>query len=130
MNTDKNDGLDESLNELTKKIIGCSYAVSNELGVGFLEKVYENALVHELGKAGIVAEQQKEILVRYDSVIVGHYTPDVLVDGKVIVELKAIKGCDDIHSAKCINYLKATGMPVCLLINFGQPRVQVKRFVL
>lgn len=116
------------LNLLTEKIIGCAYKVSNELGCGFLEKVYENALAHELRKAGLSTEQQKPIIVRYDGVVVGEYVADLVVEGCVLIELKACKSLDDIHSAQCLNYLKATNFPICLLINFGRPKVEIKRF--
>jgi GxxExxY protein len=119
----------ETLNEITKRIIGCAYAVSNGLGAGFLEKVYENALAHELRKAGLCSEQQKPIKVRYDGIIVGDYLADIVVEESVVVELKAVKTFDDVHFAQCINYLKATGMKICLLINFGQPRIELKRFM-
>jgi GxxExxY protein len=116
------------LNLLTEKIIGCAYKVSNELGCGFLEKAYETALAHELRKAGLSTEQQKPIIVRYDGVVVGEYVADLVVEGCVLIELKACKSLDDIHSAQCLNYLKATNFPVCLLINFGRPKVEIKRF--
>jgi GxxExxY protein len=115
--------------ELTEKIIGCVYAVANALGNGFLEKVYENALAHELRKEGLHVEQQRAIPVYYDQVVVGEYLMDLLVEGSVLVELKAIKGIEDIHKAQCIHYLKATGLMLCLLINFGTPKVQIKRIV-
>jgi len=130
MNTDEHGCSDDgALNELTGKIIGCAFAVGNGLGAGFLEKVYENALAHELKKAGLAAEQQREIEVRYDKVVVGHYVADLMVNDSVIVEIKAVKAFDEIHYAQCLNYLKATGMRICLLINFGSPKVQVKRFI-
>ena len=118
------------LDQMTEKIIGCAYAVSNTLGSGFLEKVYENALAHELRKTGLTVAQQHDILVRYDGVVVGEFTADLLVEERVLVELKAAKALDDIHAAQCLNYLKATGLHVCLLLNFGKPRVEVKRIVL
>ncbi len=99
----------------------------NKLGCGFLEKVYENALAHELRKAGLSVAQQYRIKVRYDDIIVGEYTADLLVDGAVVVELKAVKALDSIHTAQCINYLKASGLQLCLLLNFGKPRVEVHR---
>lgn len=115
--------------EITEKIIGCSYTVANELGHGFLEKVYENALAHEVRKAGLAVGQQYPIPVIYDGVVVGDYTADLLVANEVLVELKAIKNIDDIHVAQCLNYLKATGCIICLLINFGNPRVEIKRII-
>jgi GxxExxY protein len=117
------------LNSITERIIGCAYTVSNSLGCGFLEKVYENALAHELRKAGLIVAQQQPIKVVYDDVVVGEYIADLLIEGTVLVELKAIKGLDEIHMAQCLNYLKATGLHLCLLINFGKPRVEIKRIV-
>jgi GxxExxY protein len=119
---------EKRLNEITEKIIGCAYRVANELGCGFYEKVYENALVHELRKIGLAVEQQKGLTVRYDGVVVGEYVADLIVEGSVVVELKAIRALDEVHAAQCINCLAATGLPICLLINFST-RVQVKRFV-
>jgi len=119
----------ERLNELSRRVIGCAFAVANALGCGYLEKVYENALAHELRKAGLKAEQQQPISVRYDGVVVGDYVADLLVAGSVIVELKAAKALDDVHLAQCLNYLKATGLPLWLLLNFGSPRLEIKRVV-
>jgi GxxExxY protein len=115
--------------EISRKIIGCAYTVSNELGSGFLEKVYENALAHDLRKAGLVARQQHGINVMYDGVVVGEYSADILVNDSVIIELKTVKGLDDIHVAQCLNYLRGTGLNLCLLLNFATPRVQVRRVV-
>lgn len=119
----------DRLNELTESIIGAAYAVSNELGCGFLEKVYENAMAHELRKRSLAVEQQKPLLVYYDGVVVGEYLTDLLVEGAVILELKVVQAFDDVHLAQCLNYLKATGLKVCLLINFGKPRIEIKRIV-
>ena len=115
-------------NQITELIIGCVYRVANEMGCGFLEKVYENALAHELRKAGLSVEQQKPIIIRYDGVVVGDYVADLVVEGVVLLELKACKAFDEIHEAQCLNYLKATGLPICLLVNFGRPKVEIKRF--
>jgi|HubBroStandDraft_1064217.scaffolds.fasta_scaffold09285_6 GxxExxY protein len=117
------------LDEITERVIGCAYTVGNTLGSGFLEKVYENALAHELRKAGYTVQQQWSIQVLYGDVVVGEYVADILVERSVLLELKAMKGLDDIHMAQCLNYLKATGLQVCLRINFGGRRVQVKRIV-
>ena len=103
--------------------------ISNTLGAGFLEKVYENALVHELRRSGLRVEQQRPLAVTYDGVIVGEYAADVIVEGSVILELKAVRVVDQVHVAQCLNYLKATGMRLCLLLNFGSPRLQVKRII-
>jgi len=118
-----------SLNEISEKIIGCAFAVSNGLGCGFLEKVYENALAHELRKAGLTVEQQRSIEVRYDGIVVGSYCADLLVQEAVVVELKAVKALDDIPAAQGLNYLRATGLKICLLLNFGSPKLEVKRLV-
>ena len=118
------------LDRITKKIIGCVYRVSNTLGCGFLEKVYENALVIELRHAGLHLEQQHPMKVFYNNSPVGEFAVDLLVGSCVIVELKAAKTLDEVHSAQCLNYLKAAGLKVCLLINFGRPRVHIKRIVL
>jgi len=114
---------------LTEKIIGCAFEVGNVLGNGFLEKIYENALAHELRKKGLKVEQQQAIPVYYDQIAVGEYVADLLVEESIIVELKAVKNIEDIHRAQCIHYLKATGLKLCLLINFGTPKVQIKRIV-
>jgi GxxExxY protein len=118
---------DESrFNHLTETIIGCAYKVANTLGCGFLEKCYENALAYELAKAGLRVQQQVELNVWYEEIVVGVYIADLVVNDTILVELKAIEHLDDIHSAQGINYLAATGLPLCLLINFGR-RVEVKR---
>jgi len=117
------------LDKLTRQIIGCIYRVANELGTGFLEKVYENALAHELRKSGLKVSQQHPIQVRYDSVVVGEFTADLLVEAAVLIELKVAKALDDVHAAQCLNYLQATGMHVCLLVNFGKPKTEIKRIV-
>ena len=119
----------KAVNEITESIIGCAFRVANTLGCGFLEKVYENAMSHELTKCGMVVRQQAPLTVHYDDTIVGHYTADLLVDDQVIVELKAVKALDEVHLAQCLNYLKATDLPVCLLVNFGRPKIQIKRLV-
>lgn len=126
MNTDERR---EELDKITEKIIGCAYTVASCLGSGFLEKVYENALAHEIRKSGLIVSQQHSIQVQYDSVIVGDYVADLLVEQCILVELKAVKSLDNIHQAQCMNYLKATGYTVCLLINFGSPKLEVKRIV-
>ncbi|MGH8711517.1 MAG: GxxExxY protein [Burkholderiales bacterium] len=117
------------INRITEKIIGCVHRVSNTLGSGFLEKVYENALAIELRESGLNVEQQHAIKVFYNHALVGDFAADLLVENCVIVELKAAKTLDDVHSAQCLNYLKATGLKVCLLVNFGRPRADIKRIV-
>src|SRR6185369_1514523 len=115
--------------QLSEKIIGCAYTVANTLGAGFLEKVYENAFAHELRKQGLEVAQQSGITVYYDGIVAGEYIADLLVGNEVLVELKAVKALDNVHMAQCLNYLKATGLQVCLLINFGTPHIEVKRIV-
>lgn len=117
------------LNRLSEQVIGCAYAVGNTLGYGFLEKVYENAIAHELVKRGLDVSRQQPIKVYYDGVDVGDYFADLVVDDEIIIELKAVKNIDNIHLAQCLNYLKATKKKLGLLINFGHYRVEVKRVV-
>jgi len=114
--------------ELTEQIIGAAYRAHNVLGYGFMEKVYENALVIELRKLGVDVSQQWPVTVLYDGQVVGDYMADVLVDGKVVVEVKAASGLEPAHEVQLVNYLKATGIEVGLLINFGR-KVEVKRRV-
>ena len=125
MDTDRS-----ALNALTERIIGCAYRVGNALGSGFVEKVYENALAIELQKEGLEARQQASIQVRYQGELVGDFAADLLVENQVIVELKAVKALDEVHVAQCLNYLKASGLRLCLLLNFGKPKVEIKRVVL
>jgi GxxExxY protein len=117
----------DELNGISQRIIGCAFVVSNTLGAGFLEKVYENALALDLRSAGLVIAQQYSVAVTYRDVIVGNYTVDLLVEHLVMVELKAVSALDASHRAQCLNYLAATGLPLCLLINFGRPRIEIKR---
>ena len=123
------DLLNEQLNSITEKIIGCAFQVSNKLGVGFLEKVYENALIHEIKNTGLTVEIQVPLKIHYDGVIVGDYVADLLVEKCILVELKTAGNLEKIHMAQCINYLKATGLKICLLLNFGTPKVQIKRII-
>jgi GxxExxY protein len=114
---------------LTARIIGCAMKVHRELGAGFIEKVYERALVHELRKAGLFVEQQVPFQILYDNINVGNYRPDTVVERKVILELKALSANIHPFIAICCNYLKASKLPVCLLINFGKPSLEWKRVV-
>jgi GxxExxY protein len=112
--------------ELSEKIIGAFYKVYNTLGHGFLEKVYENAMLIELRKSGLQAETQKNIKVYYGVEEIGNYFADILVEGKVIVELKAEKNLCKEHEAQLTNYLRATEVEAGLLFNFGK-EAQFKR---
>jgi len=127
MNTDKHRW---ETNQITEVVIGGTYQVANTMGSGFLEKVYENALALEIRKSGLLVVQQHPIQVKYEGVVVGDFIADLLVRDEILVELKAVKSLDEIHLAQCLNYLKATGLHVCLLINFGNPKVEIKRVVL
>ncbi len=118
---------ENSLNKLSEKVIGCAFSVSNILGAGFLEKVYENALAYELRKANLKVEQQKPINVFYDGVIVGEYIADLLIEDCLLIELKTVEKFNESHFAQSLNYLKATKLPLCLLLNFGNPKVEIKR---
>jgi GxxExxY protein len=119
----------ESLNELATKVIGAVYEVSNILGVGFLEAVYERALVKELRLRGISARRQVPVRVKYKDEIVGKYRADILVEGRLIIEVKCAEGFANEHMAQCINYLKATDLNLCLIVNFKKPKAVWKRIV-
>ena len=124
MNTDR-----DKLDGLCEIIIGRAFRVSSTLGCGFLEKVYENALAYELRKSGVAVEQQREVTVHYEGVVVGKYAPDLVIENAMLVELKAARALDQIHRAQCMNYLKAAGLWLCLLINFGNPSLEIRRVV-
>lgn len=115
--------------ELTYKIVGCAMEVHSVLGFGFLEKVYENALMVELRNANIPAVQQQAVKVQYKGEIVGDYIADIVVDNKIILELKSARAICDEHVAQMLNYLKATGFELGLLINFGEHKLEYKRLV-
>ena len=118
------------INQLTYKINGAVYEVYRILGPGFLEKVYENALMVELKARNLKAENQVPINVEYKSTIVGDYYADIVVENKVIIELKAIEKLQKIHEAQILNYLKATNFEIGLLVNFTHPKAQIKRYIL
>ena len=119
----------DRVNDLSGRVIGCAFTVLNTLGAGFLEKVYENAMAHELRSAGLGVVQQCGVKVHYYDVLVGEYFADLLVEDVLLVELKTVKALDDAHRMQCTNYLKATGLHLCLLLNFGKSRLEVKRVV-
>ena len=110
--------------DLTHAIIGAAREVHRVLGAGFLESVYENAFVHELALRGIAFERQKELTVCYKNATIGQFRTDVLIDGKVVVELKAIKLLTEIEEAQLLNYLKGTGYRVGLVFNFGSKSLE------
>lgn len=118
------------INNVTYAINGAAFEVNRILGSGFLEKVYENALLIELKARGLNAESQVPVKVFYKKKVVGEYIIDILVEKKVIVELKTAEKFDNVHEAQLLNYLKASGIQVGLLINFKHPKVEIKRMVL
>ena len=118
------------INDLTYKINGAIFEVSKELGPGFLEKVYENALLIELNAADLEAKSQVPLRVSYKGQSVGEYVADIVVDGKVLIELKTVSSLKRIHEAQVLNYLKATGLKVGLLVNFKAKKADIKRLVL
>lgn len=117
------------MNLLARRIIGCSFEVAKNLKYGYLEKVYENAMAYELKKIGIKAQQQYPIQVHYKEIVAGEYIVDLLVEEKILVELKTTSGIDNAHIAQCLNYLTATDLRLGLLINFGESKVEFKRLV-
>jgi len=120
----------EDIDQLTYKINGAIFEVNRVLGGGFLEKVYENALVLELRNQGLKAEVQAPISVLYKGELVGEYLADILVEDKVILELKAVDQLQKVYEAQLLNYLKATRIKVGLLVNFKHPKADIKRFIL
>ena len=115
--------------ELTEEIIGCAYRVYNKMGFGFLESVYEKCLLIELLKSGLSAESQKPITAFYENEIVGEFVADIIVNDRIILELKSVKQIVKAHEVQLVNYLAATGKPVGLIINFGERKVEIKRKV-
>ena len=124
------DGQDKGLKheELTRTVIGCAIEVINELGTGFLESVYEKALLLALRQKSLSATAQHPVKVMFRNECVGDFYVDIFVEAKVILELKAVKAIAPEHQAQIINYLNATGIEVGLLINFGNPKLEYKRF--
>ena len=131
MDTDFNNGDSEIIyfhKNLTEKIIGACIEVSNELGAGFWESVYEKALLIALGEKGLTVKEQAAIEVRFRNQITGVLYADFLVENKVIIELKAVSSFKPEHEAQLINYLKASGKQIGLLVNFGKSKLEWKRF--
>ena len=114
--------------DLSYKIVGLAMKVHSKLGYGFLEKVYENAMMVLLRREGIHAKQQAPITVYFDGEVVGDYYADILVEDNIILELKAIERITDAHRAQTLNYLKATGLHLAILLNFGKERLKYERF--
>jgi GxxExxY protein len=128
MNKDSKLNLTE-VNEITEKVIGCPFKVSNTLGGRISGKGLRKCGRIEIARSGLNVRQQIPIDVKYDGVIVGQFLADLLVADPVIVEFKAIRLLEDVHTAQCLNYLCATGLPICLLINFFRPKLEIKRLV-
>ena len=112
---------------LTEKVLAAIFEVSNTIGAGFLEKVYQHALLQELKLRGIQAIAEAPFTVRYKGILVGQYYADILVEDALLVELKCVESLRNEHLATCLNYLKASGLPTCLLVNFQRPKVEWKR---
>jgi GxxExxY protein len=125
MNTDEHG----YLNSLSEKVLGAVFEVSNTLGAGFLEKVYERALLFELRSRGMRASGQTSLAVSYKGQTVGEYFADILVEDVLVIELKCVDRLANEHMAQCLNYLRASGRPICLLINFQKPKVEWKRVI-
>ncbi|WP_205119356.1 GxxExxY protein [Paramagnetospirillum kuznetsovii] len=115
---------------LTHRILAAAFEVSNSLGHGFLEVVYQKALVHELILAGMTVDREKVFKVIYKGADIGTYIADMVVDEQVVVELKSVEALNPAHTAQCLNYLRASGLKTGLLLNFGKPRIEYKRLVL
>ncbi len=116
--------------DLAYQVIGLAMEVHSGLGYGFLEKVYENALMVLFRREGIQAKQQSPINVFFEGQIVGDYFSDILVEDKIIVELKSVEKIIDVHKAQALNYLRATGLRLAILLNFGKERLEYERLVL
>jgi GxxExxY protein len=125
MNADERGYLDT----LTERVLGAIFEVSNTLGAGFLEKVYQRALLHELHLRGIRATAEVSVQVIYKGHSMGEYFADILVEDELVIELKCAERFSSEHTAQCLNYLRASGRTVCLLVNFQKPKVERKRIV-
>jgi GxxExxY protein len=138
MNTDKGFDLQRPKTEthvvypeqiLTGKILECAFNVHNALGAGFLERVYSNALAIEMRTANLACVRHAPLEIKYKGAVVGDYTADMVVESRALLELKACASLDPSHSAQIMNYLRASGIKVGLLLNFGRPRLEYRRFV-
>jgi GxxExxY protein len=116
------------LDELTEQVLGACFEVSNELGAGFLESVYEKALLIALSDMGLTARSQLPLQVQFRQQVVGTFFADIVVEEQVLVELKAVKNLAAEHVAQVLNYLRGTDLPVGLLVNFGTPKLEIRRF--
>jgi GxxExxY protein len=121
---------EHELDQLVTETVGAAYEVANVLGCGFLEKVYHRALVNELTLRRLPVRSEAQFPVHYKGQHVGDYVADIVVDGRLVVELKCAEKLSNEHMAQCINYLKASGIKLALLINFQHPKVEWKRIIL
>src|SRR5688572_12721320 len=119
----------DELNSLSEQVLGAVFEVANTLGAGFLEKVYERALLQEFALRGIRATPQTSFSVTYKGRIVGEYFADILVEEALVIELKCVDRLASEHTAQCLNYLRASGRKLCLLVNFQKPKVEWKRAI-
>ena len=117
----------ENLNELSGLVLGCAITVTKKLAPGYLEKVYENALFHELGKTDLRVARQVHLNVYYDGIVVGEFIANIVVHNTIILELKAAAAISDDHFAQALNYLTTTNYQLCLILNFGTPKLGIKR---
>ncbi len=117
------------LNSLRDKVLAAVFEVSNTLGAGFLEKVYQRALLKELRLRGIQATAEASFAINYKGHSVGEYFADILVEDELVVELKCVERLANEHTAQCLNYLRASGRALCLLVNFQKPKVEWKRII-
>ena len=115
--------------DLSYKIVGLAMRVHSKLGYGFLEKVYENALMVLFRREGIEAKQQAPIIVYFEEEVIGNYYADILVEDKVILEIKSVENIIDAHIAQTLNYLKATGLRLAIILNFSKEKLKYKRIV-
>ena len=115
--------------ELVYEVVGCAMKVHRELGYGFLEKVYENSMMVLLAKENIKARQQFPVPVHFENVVVGEYFADIMIDDKILVELKTVDKITNVHFAQLLNYLKATEIKLGLLINFGPKKLEYERII-
>ena len=122
--------IDQTTEKITEQIIGSAFEVINELGHGFLEAVYQKALVHELRSRKLMVQEQVPFQVRYKETPVGKYVSDIIVEGTVVIELKTVEKLAPAHTGQVLNYLRASHLSVGLLLNFGNPKLEYRRILL
>lgn len=127
MNTDGRLPDGEGKDPLTSRILAAAFEVSNTLGHGFLEAVYQRAMLRELSLAGLAAEREVSYRIGYKGEQIGAYVADLVVEGKIVVELKAVEALAQTHVGQCLNYLRCSGLHTALLLNFGRPKLEYRR---